>query len=50
MPQMAPLNWVSLFIMMITIMMILMTVNYFMYHKKMMKKNETKKLFYNWKW
>nr|APX40424.1 ATP synthase F0 subunit 8 [Cassida viridis] len=50
MPQMAPLNWLSLFILMFLITIIMMTMIYFsfVYNKKMKKMH--KKIYNNWKW
>nr|AXS65983.1 ATP synthase F0 subunit 8 [Curculionoidea sp. 6 KM-2017]AXS65993.1 ATP synthase F0 subunit 8 [Curculionoidea sp. 5 KM-2017] len=51
MPQMSPLNWISLFLMFSSLFIILMMMNYyiFMYnpHSPQMKKNKIK---LNWKW
>nr|AML25604.1 ATP synthase F0 subunit 8 [Staphylinidae sp. BMNH 1274668] len=51
MPQMAPLNWLSLFFMFLSIFLIFNSLNYFifLYHKKytIIKKVEK---YINWKW
>nr|YP_009995340.1 ATP synthase F0 subunit 8 [Ochthebius deletus]QNP09743.1 ATP synthase F0 subunit 8 [Ochthebius deletus] len=53
MPQMAPMNWLMLFILFILIFMLFNTMNYFsfMYNydkNYQTKKSEIKKI--NWKW
>nr|ALO70574.1 ATP synthase F0 subunit 8 [Eusphalerum torquatum] len=51
MPQMAPMNWLSLFIMMIIILMIFNSMNYFNFLYKPKKIKLNKKSFKNnWKW
>nr|AYW52145.1 ATP synthase F0 subunit 8 [Lamiinae sp. 2 ACP-2013] len=51
MPQMAPLNWLSLFLLFLLIFMIFNIMNYyiFFYNMKTFKKIKAK-LNYNWKW
>nr|QLY89797.1 ATP synthase F0 subunit 8 [Exechia fusca] len=54
MPQMAPINWLSLFFMFTIIYLIFNILNYFNYflsypiNNKQQKKNQTSYL--NWKW
>nr|YP_010987640.1 ATP synthase F0 subunit 8 [Oxytelus piceus]WON66059.1 ATP synthase F0 subunit 8 [Oxytelus piceus] len=51
MPQMSPMNWLSLFCMFIIVFMIFNTLNYFnfMYVSKKTITKNLKKTF-NWKW
>nr|YP_010288404.1 ATP synthase F0 subunit 8 [Aleochara curtula]UKO31672.1 ATP synthase F0 subunit 8 [Aleochara curtula] len=51
MPQMAPLNWLFLFLMFTSTFLIFNSMNYFsiMYNFKMKKLSHSKKKF-NWKW
>nr|ASM41786.1 ATP synthase F0 subunit 8 [Leptura arcuata]QVM79130.1 ATP synthase F0 subunit 8 [Leptura annularis] len=51
MPQMAPLNWLILFILFISIFLIFNSFNYFFFYYNI-KKNIKSKIFvkYNWKW
>nr|YP_010233736.1 ATP synthase F0 subunit 8 [Oryctes rhinoceros]QKX48645.1 ATP synthase protein 8 [Oryctes rhinoceros]QSZ78105.1 ATP synthase subunit 8 [Oryctes rhinoceros]WAT94188.1 ATP synthase F0 subunit 8 [Oryctes rhinoceros]WDA95529.1 ATP synthase F0 subunit 8 [Oryctes rhinoceros]WDA95542.1 ATP synthase F0 subunit 8 [Oryctes rhinoceros] len=51
MPQMAPLNWLSLFFMFVSIFLIYNAMNYFsfMYPVKQPEKKKTIKKI-NWKW
>nr|YP_009935560.1 ATP synthase F0 subunit 8 [Omosita colon]QNS37165.1 ATP synthase F0 subunit 8 [Omosita colon]QVG61289.1 ATP synthase F0 subunit 8 [Omosita colon] len=51
MPQMAPLNWLSLFFYFLMIFVMFNVINYysFMYKIKTSKKNK-KFIKYNWKW
>nr|ARH55052.1 ATP synthase F0 subunit 8 [Leiodes picea] len=52
MPQMAPMNWLSLFIIFIIMFMLLNTLNYFSINYQV-NKNKTMNKFnpiYNWKW
>nr|QVM79221.1 ATP synthase F0 subunit 8 [Dorcasomus pinheyi] len=51
MPQMAPLNWLSLFLFFILIFLMFNTMNYYMFMYKIKEKLPSKmKLLYNWKW
>nr|AXS67636.1 ATP synthase F0 subunit 8 [Cicadellidae gen. sp. 1 JCX-2018] len=51
MPQMAPMWWLSIMITTAMIMMIFITINYFIMTKLMMKKTTDFKLKkMNWKW
>nr|AML25630.1 ATP synthase F0 subunit 8 [Staphylinidae sp. BMNH 1274679] len=51
MPQMAPMNWLSLFIMFTITFLIFNSMNFFsfFYNYKLSKFNKTTKLI-NWKW
>nr|AML25597.1 ATP synthase F0 subunit 8 [Staphylinidae sp. BMNH 1274640] len=51
MPQMAPMNWLSLFIMFSLIFIMFNSINYFslLYNSKLTKFNKTLKKM-NWKW
>nr|YP_009692270.1 ATP synthase subunit 8 [Anthonomus rectirostris]QED56486.1 ATP synthase subunit 8 [Anthonomus rectirostris]QED56494.1 ATP synthase subunit 8 [Anthonomus rectirostris]QEH58475.1 ATP synthase subunit 8 [Anthonomus rectirostris] len=51
MPQMAPLNWLSLYFLFLCLFMMTIIMNYyiFMYPSKMNFELKMKKL-YNWKW
>nr|AXS64965.1 ATP synthase F0 subunit 8 [Coleoptera sp. 6 KM-2017] len=51
MPQMAPLNWLTLMFYFIMIFMLFNSMNYFsfMYNSKTFKKDK-KKINLNWKW
>nr|YP_009940454.1 ATP synthase F0 subunit 8 [Luciola unmunsana]YP_010538697.1 ATP synthase F0 subunit 8 [Luciola parvula]QNZ92070.1 ATP synthase F0 subunit 8 [Luciola unmunsana]UYE92308.1 ATP synthase F0 subunit 8 [Luciola parvula] len=51
MPQMAPLNWLNLFIFFLMVYMLFNTMNYFsfIYKEKELKQNKNIKLF-TWKW
>nr|AYW52365.1 ATP synthase F0 subunit 8 [Nitidulidae sp. 1 ACP-2013] len=51
MPQMAPLNWLILFIYFIIIFLMFNAVNYFSFLYKIKSSSvEKKKIQYNWKW
>nr|QWB85810.1 ATP synthase F0 subunit 8 [Distenia gracilis] len=51
MPQMAPLNWLSLFIVFIVIFILFNIKNYFNFNYTPPKTTvTTKKLKFNWKW
>nr|UAM92167.1 ATP synthase F0 subunit 8 [Deleaster bactrianus] len=51
MPQMAPLNWMSLFVLFIMIFMMLNLMNYFSFTYQMKQSKFLKKSSqYNWKW
>nr|ADO60485.1 ATP synthase F0 subunit 8 [Elmidae sp. BMNH 840216] len=51
MPQMAPMNWVSLLIMFITIFLMFNSMNYFMFkYQNKTYSTKTNKFFFNWKW
>nr|ASL24539.1 ATP synthase F0 subunit 8 [Semanotus bifasciatus] len=51
MPQMAPLNWLTLFIYFSLVMLMFNSINYysFLYEIKS-KTSKEKKMSYNWKW
>nr|ALO70352.1 ATP synthase F0 subunit 8 [Atheta gagatina] len=51
MPQMAPMNWLTLFFMFIIVFMIFNSLNYFcfLYPPKSSLKNKSSRLI-NWKW
>nr|YP_009185908.1 ATP synthase F0 subunit 8 [Oxypoda acuminata]ALO70815.1 ATP synthase F0 subunit 8 [Oxypoda acuminata] len=52
MPQMAPMNWLTLFIFMITIFLLFNSLNYFsfMYSNKTTANKNPKIFNINWKW
>nr|WON65994.1 ATP synthase F0 subunit 8 [Carpelimus sp. 1 HFZ-2023b] len=51
MPQMAPLNWLTLFIIFIMIFMVFNSLNYFNFFYLPSKKSQTKKKSnFCWKW
>nr|ARH53704.1 ATP synthase F0 subunit 8 [Anostirus castaneus] len=51
MPQMAPLSWINLFIMFITIFMIMNALNYFSFkYENTTSKTSPKTKKINWKW
>nr|YP_010049249.1 ATP synthase F0 subunit 8 [Promethis valgipes]QPL15584.1 ATP synthase F0 subunit 8 [Promethis valgipes] len=51
MPQMAPLNWLSLMIMFILVMMLFNIVNYYSFTYQIKQKSDSiKKQEINWKW
>nr|ALO77175.1 ATP synthase F0 subunit 8 [Carpelimus sp. CAR01] len=51
MPQMAPLNWLTLFFIFIMIFMMFNTLNYFNFFYLPLKTKQMKnKFYYNWKW
>nr|ALO70841.1 ATP synthase F0 subunit 8 [Philonthus fimetarius] len=51
MPQMAPLNWLSLFILFTMIFIIFNSMNYFSFKYSFKKSNFSKKINkINWKW
>nr|QNP10100.1 ATP synthase F0 subunit 8 [Tympanogaster modulatrix] len=51
MPQMAPMNWLMLFLYFTLIFMIFNSMNYFSFKYKILSKNFFKKNnFINWKW
>nr|ALO76497.1 ATP synthase F0 subunit 8 [Omalium rivulare] len=52
MPQMAPMNWLTLFIFFIMIFMIFNSMNYFsfIYNNKLSTNIKTSKISTNWKW
>nr|YP_009971815.1 ATP synthase F0 subunit 8 [Deporaus marginatus]QNH68702.1 ATP synthase subunit 8 [Deporaus marginatus] len=51
MPQMAPLNWLSLYIFFIIIFMIFNMLNYFSFNYPVKSSKHSKKMIsYNWKW
>nr|AEP27453.1 ATP synthase F0 subunit 8 [Deporaus betulae] len=51
MPQMAPLNWLTLFIFFILVFMIFNSVNYFMFnYTPKICKISKKSIKFNWKW
>nr|AXS65683.1 ATP synthase F0 subunit 8 [Staphylinoidea sp. 11 KM-2017] len=51
MPQMAPLNWLSLFLYFIFIFMLFNTLNYYSFQYSPIKTFTSKKTFkLNWKW
>nr|ARH54120.1 ATP synthase F0 subunit 8 [Brachyta interrogationis] len=51
MPQMAPLNWLTLFLFFIIIFLIFNSLNYFIFLYKIKSKISSKnKILFNWKW
>nr|APX39430.1 ATP synthase F0 subunit 8 [Cryptocephalus celtibericus] len=51
MPQMAPLNWLTLFIFFTLYIMIFSSMNYFFFLKTPIKSStKVKKIFQNWLW
>nr|QWZ46326.1 ATP synthase F0 subunit 8 [Machla sappho] len=52
MPQMAPLNWLSLFMLFIMIFLTFNMINYysFIYNQMTLKTKKYKKIKTNWKW
>nr|APX40346.1 ATP synthase F0 subunit 8 [Cryptocephalus vittatus]ARH54224.1 ATP synthase F0 subunit 8 [Cryptocephalus vittatus] len=51
MPQMAPLNWLTLFVMFSICLMMFSSINYYSFTKNPLKKTtKMKKLTYNWLW
>nr|QXE45653.1 ATP synthase F0 subunit 8 [Anthaxia chinensis] len=51
MPQMAPMNWLLLFILFSSIMILLMLINFYItIYKPKMNKKLHKSLTINWKW
>nr|YP_010999478.1 ATP synthase F0 subunit 8 [Hetaerina titia]WPM98320.1 ATP synthase F0 subunit 8 [Hetaerina titia] len=52
MPQMAPMSWMMLFVMFSTTLLVMNTVNYYLYYPQMPKFQEKKKQIktLNWKW
>nr|ARH54991.1 ATP synthase F0 subunit 8 [Diaclina fagi] len=51
MPQMAPLNWLSLMIMFITILIMFNIMNYYSFQNKITQKSlKINKSHINWKW
>nr|ATL63082.1 ATP synthase F0 subunit 8 [Cassida circumdata] len=50
MPQMAPLNWLNLFIMVIIMMNIISMFNYYLFMKNPMKKKLLFSINNLWKW
>nr|ARH53782.1 ATP synthase F0 subunit 8 [Cortodera humeralis] len=51
MPQMAPLNWLVLFIFFSMIFLIFNSLNYFSFNYNIKSKiSQKNKLIYNWKW
>nr|AML26277.1 ATP synthase F0 subunit 8 [Nitidulidae sp. BMNH 1274330] len=51
MPQMAPLNWLTLFIYFIIIFFLFNMLNYFSFIYKIKKTHiKTNKISFNWKW
>nr|AXS66133.1 ATP synthase F0 subunit 8 [Curculionoidea sp. 30 KM-2017] len=51
MPQMAPLNWLTMFFIFFTLMMIIIIMNYFIFLYKPIKFQKTnKQKSINWKW
>nr|AXS65313.1 ATP synthase F0 subunit 8 [Bostrichoidea sp. 7 KM-2017] len=50
MPQMAPLNWVTLFIFFTSILLIMNTMNFFYKTPLETTKTSHKKTIKNWKW
>nr|YP_010034189.1 ATP synthase F0 subunit 8 [Arhopalus unicolor]YP_010363580.1 ATP synthase F0 subunit 8 [Cephalallus oberthueri]QOW83728.1 ATP synthase F0 subunit 8 [Arhopalus unicolor]UNZ12694.1 ATP synthase F0 subunit 8 [Cephalallus oberthueri] len=51
MPQMAPLNWLSLFFLFLLIFLMFNFLNYFIFKYNIKKTLSNKKLLsYNWKW
>nr|YP_006575994.1 ATP synthase F0 subunit 8 [Tropisternus sp. BYU-CO166]ACZ58508.1 ATP synthase F0 subunit 8 [Tropisternus sp. BYU-CO166] len=51
MPQMAPINWISLFIMFSMIFILFNSMNYFSFNYPIKKyKTTMKKKLINWKW
>nr|QUB07010.1 ATP synthase F0 subunit 8 [Cassidinae sp. N35] len=50
MPQMAPLNWFMLFMMVFFCILILTSMSYFLYLKKPSMKQKESKILYYWKW
>lgn len=50
MPQIAPLNWLNLFIIIIIIIITIRILNYFIYNNKIKKTVIKKKIKNNWKW
>nr|ALO70269.1 ATP synthase F0 subunit 8 [Aleochara sp. 2 EF-2015] len=52
MPQMAPMNWLTLFFLFIVIFMIFNSMNYFsfMYNTKMTTNIKKNKILTSWKW
>nr|QNJ33284.1 ATP synthase F0 subunit 8 [Hermerius intermedia] len=51
MPQMAPLNWLSLAIMFVLVFLVFNVINYFTisYETKILK-TKKEKIFFDWKW
>nr|AXS66321.1 ATP synthase F0 subunit 8 [Staphylinoidea sp. 3 KM-2017] len=52
MPQMAPMNWLTLFIFFVLIFMLFNSINYFsfLYTPSPFKAPENKKMLMSWKW
>nr|AEP27571.1 ATP synthase F0 subunit 8 [Melanobaris laticollis] len=51
MPQMSPMNWLTLYIFFVTIYIFIIMINYYMFLYNTNKKNLSKKISYmNWKW
>nr|ARA91008.1 ATP synthase F0 subunit 8 [Hishimonoides recurvatis] len=50
MPQMAPMWWTMIMLTSLTILLVLMTINYFLFYKKMIKKSTIKAIKMNWTW
>nr|YP_010021576.1 ATP synthase F0 subunit 8 [Neoasterolepisma foreli]QOL10504.1 ATP synthase F0 subunit 8 [Neoasterolepisma foreli] len=53
MPQMYPLNWMMLFLMFITIYIMFLINNYYLYNKEMKNNNKMSSIIINtktWKW
>nr|AXS65673.1 ATP synthase F0 subunit 8 [Cucujoidea sp. 40 KM-2017] len=51
MPQMAPMNWLTLFFLFTIILLILNSMNFFMFiNKPKTEKKQTKTSKLNWKW
>nr|QXG82701.1 ATP synthase F0 subunit 8 [Kyklioacalles sp. BMNH 1043787] len=51
MPQMAPLNWTSMYCYFICLMFLSIIMNYFIFlYKPKFKNQSLKKTFLNWKW
>nr|YP_006576020.1 ATP synthase F0 subunit 8 [Sphenophorus sp. BYU-CO246]ACZ58547.1 ATP synthase F0 subunit 8 [Sphenophorus sp. BYU-CO246] len=51
MPQMSPLNWMSLYILFIFVFLIFNIINYFLFlYSPNQNKNFKKKILFNWKW
>nr|AXS66378.1 ATP synthase F0 subunit 8 [Curculionoidea sp. 7 KM-2017] len=51
MPQMAPMNWLTLYFIFFFLLLIMIIMNYFIFlYKPLMSKKTIKKNLINWKW
>nr|ALO77565.1 ATP synthase F0 subunit 8 [Lamiinae sp. GENSP02] len=50
MPQMAPLSWLYLFILFLTIFLLFNIKNYYIFYYKIKLLDKKKYVLYNWKW